>query len=98
MKNSNTPKNDKKSIRELKIERDKLESQIEEYLLVLGADTMLVKDIIIDLKSQMCTYADENVNNMIADLICIENKIKLAEKTEEDEISEMINQLLSSGK
>lgn len=102
MAKTNAPKNEKKSIKELQAEHDKLESKIEQYLLVLGVDHMLVKDIIVDLKSQMCMHADDNVNDMIAELICLENEIesakaKLPKKTEEDEINEMM-EILASGK
>lgn len=100
MAKANAPKKQNKSIKELEAERDRLESRIEQYLLVLGADNMLVKEIIVDLKSQMCMHADDNVNEMVAELICLENEIesaksKLPKRTEEDE---MMSELLSSGK
>ena len=70
-------------IQELKEEYDELELIIEQYLYVLGTDYSLVKEVIRDLKSQMCTHADANVNAMIAELIIIENAIKKAKEEEQ---------------
>ena len=78
-----TPVEEKKTLKELQKEHDELESQLETYLLVLGADYWLVKEIIKDLKEQMCVHADENVNEMIADLINLENAIMFAKEEEE---------------
>ena len=73
----------KKTLKELQKEHDELQSQLETYLLVLGADYWLVKEIIRDLKEQMCVHADDNVNSMIADLINLENSIMFAKEEEE---------------
>lgn len=78
-----TPVLEKKTLKDLQREHDELESQLEAYLLVLGADYWLVKEIIKDLKEQMCTHADENVNSMIAALINLENSIMFAKEEEE---------------
>ena len=83
MKTKAAPVLEKKTVNELQKEHDELEMILEEYLLVLGADGMLVKEIIADLKEQMCTHADENVNSMIADLINLENSIMFAKEEEE---------------
>ena len=83
MKTKKAPVLEKKSLKDLQREYDDLETQLEEYLLILGADGMLVREIIADLKEQMCTHADENVNAMIADLINLENAIMFAKEEEE---------------
>ena len=43
--------------------------------MVLGVEYMMVDAVISDLKEQMCTHADQNVNDMVADIINLENKI-----------------------
>ena len=78
--------------------RDKfVASNFDEVDMVLDTDTRfeeaiaaadageedLVKAIIKDLKEQMCVHADENVNEMIADLINLENAIMFAKEEEE---------------
>ena len=82
MKANKSPVVENKSVEELQEEYDELEFVIEQYLFVLGADAIMVKDIIKDLKSQMFIHADANVNAMIADLIELENKIKKAKEEE----------------
>ena len=82
MKANKSPVVENKSVKELQEEYDELEFVIEQYLFVLGADAIMVKDIIKDLKSQMFIHADANVNAMIADLIELENKIKKAKEEE----------------
>ena len=82
MKANKSPVVENKSVQELQEEYDELEFVIEQYLFVLGADAIMVKDIIKDLKSQMFIHADANVNAMIADLIELENKIKKAKEEE----------------
>lgn len=82
MKANKSPVVENKSVKELQEAYDELEFVIEQYLFVLGADAIMVKDIIKDLKSQMFIHADANVNAMIADLIELENKIKKAKEEE----------------
>ena len=82
MKANKSPVVENKSVEELQEAYDELEFVIEQYLFVLGADAIMVKDIIKDLKSQMFIHADANVNAMIADLIELENKIKKAKEEE----------------
>ena len=82
MKKNESPVVENKSVEELQEAYDELEFVIEQYLFVLGADAIMVKDIIKDLKSQMFIHADANVNAMIADLIELENKIKKAKEEE----------------
>ena len=83
MKKNESPVVENKSVEELQAAYDELEFVIEQYLFVLGADAIMVKDIIRDLKSQMFIHADANVNAMIADLIELENKIKKAKEEEQ---------------
>lgn len=82
MNTNKSPVVENKSVEELQAAYDELEFVIEQYLFVLGADALMVKDIIRDLKSQMFIHADANVNAMIADLIELENKIKKAKEEE----------------
>ncbi len=72
----------KKSLAELQLEHTILEAQLEEYLLVLGVDANLVAAVIADLKEQMYTHADENINSMVADLINLESSIMIAKEEE----------------
>ena len=85
MKTKAAPVLEKKSLEDLQREHDELETVLEEYLYVLGVDSSLVKEIIADLKEQMCTHADENVNSMIADLINLENSIMIAKEEEKNQ-------------
>ncbi len=85
MKTKAAPVLEKKSLEDLQREHDELEIVLEEYLYVLGVDSSLVKEIIADLKEQMCTHADENVNSMIADLINLENSIMIAKEEEKNQ-------------
>ena len=80
MKTKAAPVLEKKTVKELQREHDELELELETYLLILGADSALVDEIIVDLKSQMCSHADENVNSMVADLINLENAIMIAKE------------------
>ena len=75
-------KEEKKTLEQLEKERDILEIALKEYLMILGADYLLLDDIIRDLKSQMCVHADPQINDMIADLINLENKILYAREEE----------------
>lgn len=73
----------KKTLNELIEEYDRLYMNIENYLYVLGADPLIVKEIIEDLKSQMCIHADDNINDMIADLLLLEEEISRVKQEEE---------------
>ena len=72
----------KETLEELEAKHKALMSEIEEYLLLLGAEYSMLKAIIEDLKSQMYTHADSRINDMIADLINLENKIAWAKEEE----------------
>lgn len=72
----------KETLEELEERHKVLMSEIEEYLLLLGAEYSMLKAIIEDLKSQMYIHADSRINDMIADLINLENKIAWAREEE----------------
>ncbi|MBR7172304.1 MAG: hypothetical protein IKD36_00740 [Clostridia bacterium] len=72
----------KETLEELEERHKVLMSEIEEYLLLLGAEYSMLKAIIEDLKSQMYIHADSRINDMIADLINLENKIAWAKEEE----------------
>lgn len=75
-------KEEKKTLEQLIEERDALEIALKEYLMIVGADYLLLDEIIKDLKSQMFIHADSQINDMIADLINLENKILYAREQE----------------
>lgn len=77
-----------KTLEELKEERDELQANLEDYLSnFFGAH--MVKDVIRDLKDQMYLSPYEDVNNMIADLINLENQIIYEEEKQKAEGKQM---------
>lgn len=72
----------KETLEELEARHVLLVSQIEEYLLLLGAEYSLLSAIIEDLKTQMYMHADSRINDMIAQLINLENEILYAKENE----------------
>ena len=73
-----------KTLEQLKEERDALKTYIEEILVVCGAETSMLEMIIEDLKSQMVSHASAEINDKIADLINLENKIARLEEEERE--------------
>lgn len=73
-------KEEKKTLEQLEEERRQLLIVLEEYLLVVGVEYSMLDAVIQDLKDQMYLHADQNINNMIADLINLENKILYAKE------------------
>lgn len=73
-------KEEKKTLEQLEEERKQLLIVLEEYLLVVGVEYSMLDAVIQDLKDQMYLHADQNINNMIADLINLENKILYAKE------------------
>ena len=76
VKRKRNPAKKEKSLKELEMEHHQLKTTIINHLLVLGADYMMVESLIEDLKSQMYSHADAGVNDLIAELIILENKIQ----------------------
>ena len=75
-------------IEKLEKQRDDLSMIIEEYLLVLGVEYSMLKDVICDLKDQMYSHADHFINDMIADLINLENSILYAKQEQRKKLNE----------
>ena len=72
----------KKTSKELEQERKVLIDNLKQNLLILGAEYSMLDMIIEDLKSQMVSHGSEIINNMIADLINLENKIARVKEEE----------------
>ena len=77
-----------KTLEELEKEHELLTSILKEYLMVVGVEYSMLDDVIRDLKEQMYMHADQNVNNMIADLINLENKIIYAKADQKKKLGE----------
>lgn len=75
-------KKKEETLEELEKRHKEIMSELEDRLLLFGAEYSMLKMIIEDLKSQMYCHADSRIDDLVADLINLENKI--AWKKEEE--------------